>query len=114
MIGKTWGLNPKNSAWAYTAIARPILTYGLVAWVSCLDRNQVKKLLTKVQRLACVMTTGVIKSTPTTDMEILLGFPPLDVFVESTAIATGIRLQRSGHWGQIDLRYGKDSHNHFE
>ena len=43
MIGKSWGLNPRISYWLYTAITRPLLTYGTVVWVSCLERKTIRK-----------------------------------------------------------------------
>ena len=110
LVGKSWGLSPRTNAWVYTAIVRPLITYGSIAWVSCLRSNKVRKLLCKVQRLACVMITSAMRSTPTAGMEILLGFPPLETFTKSMAIATCTRLIRTGHWGRRDINYGGDSH----
>ena len=110
LVGKTWGLSPRTNAWVYTAIVRPLITYGAVAWVGCLRSSKVKKLLCKVQRLACVMITSAMRSTPTAGMEILLGFPPLEIFTKSMAISTCTRLVRTGHWGRRDANHGRDSH----
>ena len=32
MVGKEWGLDPMKAKWLYTAIARPIITYGAIVW----------------------------------------------------------------------------------
>ena len=38
MVGNSWGLNPKTTHWLYTAIVRPILTYGCVIWTTSLEK----------------------------------------------------------------------------
>ena len=73
MVGQRWGLNPKVTQWLYTAIVRPILTYGSVILVNCLHKDGIVKELTKVQRLALKMITGCMHSTPTAGMEVTLG-----------------------------------------
>ena len=37
-------------------------------------------------------------STPTAGMQILLGLRPIEVELKAVAIATSVRLLRSGHW----------------
>ncbi|MGR0202348.1 hypothetical protein, partial [Klebsiella pneumoniae] len=32
MVGSKWGLKPKIIYWIYTAIIRPIITYGPLVW----------------------------------------------------------------------------------
>ena len=44
------------------------------------------------------MITGSMHSTPTAGMEILLGLKPIEVELKAAAIATSIRLLRTGHW----------------
>ena len=98
LVGKTWGINPTNAHWIYTAIVRPLLTYGSVSWVSCLKRETNLKDLTQVQRLACKLITSSMRSTPTAGMETLLGLVPIDLYIKQTALATRARLMKSGHW----------------
>jgi hypothetical protein len=38
----------------------------------------VKKRLSRIQRLACLGITGVMRTTPTRAMEALTGLPPLE------------------------------------
>ena len=98
MVGKLWGLNPTTTDWLYKAIIRPIITYGAIVWASSLKRQKTKKQLTKIQRLACTMITGAMRSTPTAGMEILLGLPPLDIYIKAQAQLSSIRLIRMNHW----------------
>ena len=67
MIGKKWGLGPKQAYWLYTAIVRPMLLYGLLIWIAGVKGAVIKKDL--VQRLACLMIARVMRSTPTAGIE---------------------------------------------
>ena len=98
MVGHNWGLNPKTTHWLYTAIVRPVLTYGSVVWTTSLEKKGNNNILTKVQRLACKMITGCMHSTPTAGMEILLGLKPIELELEAASLMTSIRLERSKHW----------------
>ena len=64
MIGTKWGLKPKQTEWIYKGIVRPILTYGSIVWVNSLEKKYVRKALEKIQRTACLMMTGAMRSTP--------------------------------------------------
>ncbi len=81
-FGKTWGLAPKMVHWIYTSIVRPYLAYGIIAWWPRLELDTSKKLLSKIQRLACIGITSAMKSTPTAALEVLLDLPPLHLFLE--------------------------------
>jgi hypothetical protein len=48
--------------------------------------------LQKVQRLACLLTTGAMKSAPTIALEAMLDLPPLPVMVEKKAAQSAFRL----------------------
>ena len=98
MIGKKWGLNPKVTHWLYTAIVRPMLTYGAVVWVNCLDKKGLTNELRKVQRLALKMITGCMHSTPTAGMETLLGIAPIEETIKAAALSTCVRLHNTGYW----------------
>ena len=36
------GLSPIITSWLYTAIVRPMLTYGSVVWINCLAKKGVR------------------------------------------------------------------------
>lgn len=41
-IGKRWGINLKIARWIYTAVVRPILSYGVVvvSWL-CTEKKKI-------------------------------------------------------------------------
>ncbi|XP_055842569.1 uncharacterized protein LOC129909519 [Episyrphus balteatus] len=84
--------------WMYTAIVRPILTYGSLVWCQALEKSTNLKTLTKVQRTACISTTGVMKSTPNAGFEAILNLTPLDLFVQELAANSALRLSQTNIW----------------
>lgn len=97
-FGKSWGLRPSVLYWMYRAIVRPILSYGCTFWSHRTETGSVTKKLTVVQRLACLCVTGVMTSTPTAALEILLSLSPIGMFVKQQARLAVARLYRSGNW----------------
>lgn len=97
-FGKTWGLKPKVVRWLYTAIIRPILFYGSNVWHHMTKINRVKMDLEHVQRMVLMGITGVMKSTPTKALEVLMSILPVDLFTEQEAMVTAIRLKNANCW----------------
>lgn len=97
-VGKTWGLAPKIKKWIYTAIIRPMMTYGCLSWVGAVESSSIMSLLTKVQRYACVTITSAFPGTPTAAMEVLLNIPPMHIYLTTEATKTAHRLLRTGTW----------------
>ena len=89
MISKDSGLNPETAHWLYTTTVRPILAYGALVWAHSLDKTNLFLEMQKVQRMACLMITGAMPSTPTAGMETLIGLPPIDCYMEKEALAAG-------------------------
>jgi hypothetical protein len=81
-FSRTWGLTPKMVNWIYTSIVRPYIAYGVVSWWPRTQLSTSRKLLSKVQRLACISITGTMRTTPTAALEVLLDLPPLHLFLE--------------------------------
>ena len=98
MIGQSWGLKPKQMTWLYRSVVRPILTYGAIVWVNSIERTYINKLLQKVQRTACMMITGAMKSTPTAGIERLLNITPIHLHIKMEAIACYVRLKQTKTW----------------
>jgi len=105
-FGKKWGLKPAVLYWMYRAIVRPILIYGCMVWASQTELRVVQKKMNQVQRLACLSITGVMTSTPTAALEILLSLPPLDLFVKQEAELIVYRLYKGGNWIAQDRSFG--------
>jgi hypothetical protein len=51
-------------------VIRPVLTYSSTVWWPKVRYNVKRTQLSKIQRLACVATTGAMKITPTAAMEV--------------------------------------------
>ena len=98
MIGKNWGLTPKNASWLYQCIVRPIVTYGAIVWANATEKSNIKKKLNKIQRTACLMITGAMRSTPTAGMEMILDLRPIYIHILEHALASYTRLVGAGSW----------------
>ena len=53
MLGRTWGLSPKITRWAYLSLIRPTMSYGSLIWLKGTFIPSQAKYLVKVQRRAC-------------------------------------------------------------
>ena len=90
-IGGNWGLSPRMARWAYTAIARPIMTYAAYVWshrISFCKRRQ----LEKVQRLGLLLMTGAYPSSPTATLEIITDITPIHLHLKEIALNTRLRV----------------------
>lgn len=106
MCGKNWGLNPKMTLWLYTRVVRPMIAYGAIVWWNKTRQSGVARQLSCVQRLACLATTGAMRTTPTAAMEVLLNLPPLHIFIQKEARSIRYRLLQ-GH-APISQQHGSD------
>lgn len=91
-LGREWGLQPKVVRWLYVTVIRPMVTYGCLVWWQRCRLQEARKSLASFQRLACIATVGAIRSTPTAALEVLLGLPPLHLFLENAATTAAHRL----------------------
>ena len=78
-------MKPRVVYWIYTMVIRPMLTYNSKVWWLRVRHNLSRTELSKVQRLACLAITGVMKVTPTAAMELPVELPPLQVMTEMEA-----------------------------
>ena len=90
-MGKLWGPNVKSSRWIYTAMVRPIVTYGSIVWGH--KAESLAKPLHRLQRLALLCTGSFAPSTPTKGLEIILNYMPLDLNIMEEAEKTAIRIK---------------------
>ena len=79
--------------WIYTAVIRPIISYASHSWYkkcsrALYGRKATDVRLQKVQRLALLLISGGMKSTPTDALEVIFNASPLFLFIENEAIMT--------------------------
>lgn len=58
--------------------------------------------------MACLVITGVLKTTPTMAMDMLLDLPPLHLVVEAEALKAAYRL-RTNDYGTPQVQVGQHS-----
>lgn len=98
MVSKHWGLKPKVMLWIYNQIIKPRVTYGSIIWWHAAKKNQNRNKLKCIQRMALMLTTGAVRSTPTSALEALLNVIPLELEIERLAIKACARLIKAGTW----------------
>ncbi len=64
-IGRAWGLSPKMTLWLYKRVIIPKITHAAVARWDIMDIALARFELQHLQRTACIMITGAIRTTPT-------------------------------------------------
>ncbi|XP_055858922.1 retrovirus-related Pol polyprotein from type-1 retrotransposable element R1 isoform X1 [Episyrphus balteatus] len=97
-FGKKWGLKSKMILWTYTAVVRPILTYGAIVWWPALNKAYNINKLKKIQRTASVGTTGALRSCPTEALNVLLHLLPIDLHIKYQVSCSVLRLKETGSW----------------
>jgi len=111
VIGNKWGLTPKNAFWAYTTMVRPMINYGSVVWGHKAEMNSDS--LERLQRLACLLMTPVMKTTPTKGLEVIFNMLPLDLFCLQTGLTSWLRIRDQVKPLQWDgLTTYKDKYGH--
>lgn len=106
-IGKQWGLRPSIVHWLYTTVVRPTLMYGSLVWWPALCKEVNRKRVGKVQRLAAVLTTGCLKTTPTKALEMILHLTPLDLYGKECAASAALRLNAVSRWPKVNYGHSK-------
>ena len=91
-LGSTWGLSPKTMHWMYTAIIRPIVSYGSIVWITSLNKKYVIKKLNKIQRTAALSISSARHSSANDALNIILDIEPIKEFLLSVAIKSYHRM----------------------
>lgn len=97
-VGPTWGMTPQTCRWIYTAVVRPILTYGVTTWVRGLNTQENQQLLGRVQRRALIMATGALPSTANITLNKLNNLPHIVDYLGGEAVNNALRLDAYGDW----------------
>lgn len=92
-IGKIWGLRPTNILWIFTAIARPMLTYGALLWWKGVTTQKAERKINQIQRLACLAITGAYSTTSQSALEAILNLPSIKNYIIGEARLSALRLK---------------------
>ena len=107
--GVTWGPSPKAMIWAFNSIIVPSVTYGALVWGHREFPTKVKHDLGKLNRLATVGLSPIVRSTPTAGLEAIMGLKPLDLVIKEAGLAAywrwRPRLKWTG-WGRTTSEVG--------
>ena len=95
LIGKLVGLSPLATKWIFDAILRPILLYGAGVWAHRIPKNF--RPLIRLHRLILMGMGHFLPSTPTLGLQIMLGFPPLDLLAKEEAAKAFLRVSGRSH-----------------
>ena len=95
VIGTKDGIKPKLFHWLYTAIVRPVVTYGCHVWWPVVTKKVHSDSINRINRLALLCMTNAMRTTPTAALEIMLNIPPLDIYTRQIAKTTLVRLNQS-------------------
>jgi ribonuclease HI len=98
VVGPTWGFKPATMRWVYDVMVKPILSYGATIWVNGTKTKHNQQLLSGVQRLANVIITGALPTTPGSALDVINGSPPLHLWLAEEAAKGALRLKNLGHW----------------
>lgn len=97
-----WGMKPRMLKYIYAQIMLPRILYGsIVFWHKLVRRHGNGKNLEpleKIQRMAALMITGAMKTTPSTALYAITGLKPIDSMVVRRAIECYNRLNNCGTW----------------
>jgi hypothetical protein len=97
-VGSKWGLSPKAAHWLYTSVIRPIISYAAIIWSPALEKKTTIAKLDTLQRSACAMITGAIRSTPGAALNVMLSLNPIKDFLKKEALLGFSRLTNQGYW----------------
>ncbi|XP_017464533.1 PREDICTED: uncharacterized protein LOC108357952 [Rhagoletis zephyria] len=110
MLGNRWGLKPRILHWMYTAIVRPIISYGALVWWPALTKDYIDKKIGGIQRSTAASVTGAMRSCPKDVLNVLLDLLPIDIFIENSAANSAIRLRALGLWKERPFGHGSIIH----
>ena len=79
--------------WMYTGIVRPMLTYACHVWHGGTKTSGPMANLARIQRLGLIQIAPARKGTSTAGLEIVQGVLPLDLYIESKAVSTYMRIK---------------------
>ena len=97
-VGPTWGFTPQTMLWIYRSIIRPMLSYGALVWSNAMLIKKNKTNTAKIQRMALLMVTGAMPSTPGKALDIITNTTPIVDHLRLCAVKTAYTLRSSNQW----------------
>ena len=79
--------------WIYTGVIRPKLTYACLTWGNKISTKILQQKLNSLNRLACLLTANLTRTTPQMSLEIILNIEPLDIHIKKLGLTTYKRLE---------------------
>jgi hypothetical protein len=73
-------------------VVLPMMSYAAFVWWQKSEQTTASAEIQKVQRLACLLTTGAMKITPTIALAAKLDLPPLPAMVKKEAAFSAFRM----------------------
>lgn len=92
-VGVNWGITPRIVHWLYTAVVRPIMTYGILVWWPTLEKKTTVKRMESIQRAASLCISRALRTTPTAALNIILHLVPIDLYGKQIAAISALRLR---------------------
>ena len=74
--------------WIYTGVIKPKLTYACLVWGNKINTKIITQKLNGLNRLACLLTTNLTRTTPQMSLEIILDIEPLDIHIKKLGLTT--------------------------
>jgi len=97
LVASTWGPSPQRSKLLYTAMARPVGTYGISAWAherGKIVRSRLNK-IEKVQNTALRKVLGAFKRTPVALLETEAWILPITLYAQKLALNYALKTESS-------------------
>ena len=92
-VGVAWGPRPGLQAWVMRSVVIPTLSYAAHVW-GWGNLAPFRAKLNKLSRLALSGLGPMRRNTPTAGLEMITGFPPLDLVIKKTGALTYNRINR--------------------
>ena len=90
--------------WLYTAVVRPSISYSAVIWINGLKTKKNISVLNSVQRLANILMSGALPSSPGNALIIKINdIIPIDNWIKEEALKGTLRLKANGHWIRMPM-----------
>ena len=89
--GRTWGVAPRLMQRLYQSTIRPILTYAAWIWWEKTEQKGAVRKLGRIQRIACLLITGAMRTTPTAALEAMLGLTPIHLYIQRVAANNALK-----------------------